>query len=100
MFATQSSRKTLSEADPKVQCSAVNAGKQSHESNSIWRSLSLRPQAIQTKLAVSQPGDPFEQEADRIADRVTSAPTPSLQRACDCGGACGQCGTATAEPED
>jgi Domain of unknown function (DUF4157) len=53
-------------------------------------------------LPVSEPDDPFEREADRIAEAVTSdAPrfnwsfsnvgvAPSLRRACECGGT-GQC---------
>lgn len=35
---------------------------------------------IQAKLKVSQPGDVYEQEADRIADRVMRIPEPSVQR--------------------
>jgi hypothetical protein len=31
--------------------------------------------AIQTKLAISKPGDEYEQEADRIADQVMTVPT-------------------------
>lgn len=42
--------------------------------NHIWQSLALRPGAIQTKMAVSQPGDPQEQQADHIADRVMRMP--------------------------
>ncbi len=57
---------------------------------------------IQAKLAISQPGDVYEQEADRVAEQViSSAPTqeadrvsdrvmhmsePGLERACACGG--------------
>jgi hypothetical protein len=38
--------------------------------------------AIQTKLAISKPGDTYEQEADRIADRVTATPAhPSVSGA-------------------
>lgn len=32
--------------------------------------LALRPSGVQAKLTVSQPDDPFEQEADQVADRV------------------------------
>jgi outer membrane protein OmpA-like peptidoglycan-associated protein len=60
---------------------------------------------LQTKLAVNQPGDVYEQEADRVADTVmrmtdSSLPQPtvtpahslgSLQRACACGGTCEHC---------
>ena len=31
---------------------------------------------IQAKLKISQPGDQYEQEADRVADQVTSMPSP------------------------
>ena len=36
---------------------------------------------IQTKLAVSRPGDIYEQEADRVAEHVMRAPESRLQRA-------------------
>ncbi len=48
---------------------------------------------IQTKLAINQPGDHYEQEADRIADQVMRMPEPQLQRACACGGGCPKCQT-------
>jgi len=55
----------------------------------------LESGAIQAKLRVSQPGDPDELEADRIAERVTSSAStvPSIQRKCDCptGGPCLEC---------
>ena len=35
---------------------------------------------IQTKLKFSEPGDKYEQEADRIADEVMRMPEPSVQR--------------------
>ena len=31
---------------------------------------------IQAKLALSHPGDPYEREADRVAEQVTSMPSP------------------------
>jgi len=37
-------------------------------------------QGIQTKLKISEPGDKYEQEADRIADEVMRMPEPSVQR--------------------
>ena len=46
---------------------------------------------IQAKLAIGEPNDAFEQEADRVATRVLRMPEPQLQRACDCGGACPSC---------
>jgi hypothetical protein len=54
---------------------------------------------IQTKLAIRQPGDPYEQEADRVAEEVMRMPNSSVQvqRKCACGdtpgpdGECKQC---------
>jgi hypothetical protein len=37
--------------------------------------------AIQAKLAVSQPGDLFEQEADHVAEWVSRMPEPQIQSA-------------------
>lgn len=47
---------------------------------------------IQPKLTISTPRDIYEQEADRVADRVMGMPEPQLQRVCACGGGCPQCG--------
>jgi Domain of unknown function (DUF4157) len=46
---------------------------------------------IQAKLAIGQPNDFYEQEADRVADRVMQMPEPQIQRTCDCGGVCPSC---------
>jgi hypothetical protein len=35
---------------------------------------------LQTKLKISEPGDQYEQEADRIADQVMRMPKPTIQR--------------------
>ena len=35
---------------------------------------------IQPKLAVSEPGDQYEQDADQVADQVMRMPAPTLQR--------------------
>ena len=35
---------------------------------------------IQAKLEVNQPGDRYEHEADRVADRVMRIPEPRMQR--------------------
>ena len=40
------------------------------DSSPTWQMLALRPGGVQAKLTVSQPDDPFEQEADQVADRV------------------------------
>jgi hypothetical protein len=48
----------------------------------VLRMLSRPTPAIQTKLTVNQPGDQYEQEADRVAEQVmrmpASAATPNL----------------------
>ena len=63
----------------------------------ILRTLSHSAPAIQTKLTVNQPGDPYEQEADRVADRhahprskvsgltESFSPTTKVLRKCSCG---------------
>lgn len=48
----------------------------------------VRPQA---KLAMGSPGDAYEREADRVAERVTGTAEPRPQSACACGGGCNAC---------
>ena len=47
--------------------------------------------SLQTKLKVNEPGDQYEQEADRIAEQVMRMPDPRLQRQCSCGTKGGEC---------
>ncbi len=46
---------------------------------------------LQTKLAINQPGDIYEQEADRVAEQVTGISDASrqMQHTCACGGTAG-----------
>ena len=37
-----------------------------------------KPGVIQTKLKISQPGDKYEQEADRVAEEVMRMPEPGI----------------------
>ena len=54
----------------------------------ILRTLQHSTPAIQTKLTVNQPGDVYEQEADRVADQVMRMPAnAAVQRRCS---ACAQ----------
>ena len=46
---------------------------------------------LQPKLAINRPGDEFEQEADRVADRVMRVSDPGMQRNCECEGQCPDC---------
>ena len=69
--------------------------------------------ALQAKLTLSQPGDAYEQEADRVADAVMRMPepvrpqapmvqiasAPSPQRKCACGGSEGECAACKEERE-
>lgn len=47
-----------------------------HKQNPIWQSLATAPNGIQPKLAVSQPNDPHEQEADRVAESIMRSAAP------------------------
>ena len=59
-------------------------------------SRALRSGRIQAKLTVGAPGDPYEQEADRVAEQVMSRTGgPAVQRkcnACEAGATCNKCG--------
>jgi hypothetical protein len=56
--------------------------------------------SIQPKLKVSQPGDVFEKEADRVAEQVIRMPeSPNLQHSCTCGGVrCNKCQVESQQP--
>lgn len=62
------------------------------QANSLWHQLATR---VQAKLTVSAPNDPYEREADRVADQVLQMPDSVVQRkcaACSAGGAtCPRC---------
>ena len=49
--------------------------------------------ALQTKLAINQPGDIYEEEADRVSEQVINMSAPQLQRTCVRGGECPKCQT-------
>lgn len=52
---------------------------------------------IQTKLAISSPGDAFEQEADAVANQVMRMPDPTVQRQCK---SCSDSSTASSNYEE
>src|SRR5262245_36712661 len=53
--------------------------------SSDWRALAQRNATmIQTKLKVSEPGDIYEQEADRISGEVLAAPTQTAASKTPC----------------
>ncbi len=96
-----------SSASPQLRSSKLHVSAVGNQA--IQRSFHGR--VLQTKLTINQPGDMFEQEADRVADTVmrmadlTTPPEPpmpnkppsGLQRACSCGGSgsgeCEECKT-------
>ena len=43
----------------------------------------MKSGALQAKLRIGQPGDVYEQEADRVADEVMRMPEPEMQRQVD-----------------
>ncbi len=59
-----------------------------------WANANSSSINLQTKLTVNEPGDIYEQEADRVADQVMRMPNPSatIQRKCACGGTPGSTG--------
>jgi hypothetical protein len=71
-----------------------------------FATVSLRPlqtPKVQAKLTINEPGDEYEQEADRVAEQVMRPSPPvaaiaakadktaDLRRACPCGGTCNKC---------
>jgi outer membrane protein OmpA-like peptidoglycan-associated protein len=48
--------------------------------NLLWQQLAMR---VQAKLRVSAPDDPYEREADQIANHVMRMPAPAVQRSCE-----------------
>ena len=63
---------------PKISVAALQ--RRQNEAEEIHRQREeeeeLRPKLIQTKLTIGQPGDKYEQEADRTAARVMAMPNP------------------------
>ena len=53
-----------------------------HGNQAVLRTLVRPAPAIQPKLTVNQPGDVYEQEADRVADQVMRMPAVAVQRKC------------------
>lgn len=67
--------KQLGEGKPG-RAEAATPGKSAVEQNALWQSLAFSSVKLQPKLAISQPDDPYEHEADRIADQVMQMATP------------------------
>jgi len=86
---TTSSRQTVIFSDaqpPAVQLQPV-----------VRPSQAVIQPAIQTKLTVNEPGDQYEQEADRLADRVMRMPDSNIPLQHKCSSAAGGPGTPSLE---
>ena len=65
--------------EPKAGLNGTASSRFGHD----FSRISINPpttRAIQTKLAINEPGDEYEQEADRVAEQVMRMPEPQLQR--------------------
>ena len=72
---------------------AANGGRANGSAAGLWtRALPALP--LQAKLTVNQPGDLYEQEADRVAAQVMRMPDPAagVVRRCACGGVADESG--------
>ena len=82
--------------EPRLQA-ACACGKSAEAGGECEKCSELRRLGLQTKLEVNEPGDTYEQEADRVAWQVTRTPEPQVQRTCACvkhtgdGGECAEC---------
>jgi len=72
----------LSGMHDRERAPALLALQQTHGNRYVQRVVS----GIQAKLVVRQPGDIYEQEADRVADEVMRMPEPGVQRQPEEGG--------------
>ncbi len=66
----------LSHLPPANRAPALRALQRTYGNQSVQRMAA----GIQAKLRVGQPGDVYEQEADRVADEVMRMPEPQVQR--------------------
>ena len=69
----------LSDMSSVQRAPVLSALQQTHGNRYVQRVVA----GIQAKLAVGQPGDMYEQEADRVADEVMRMPEPGVQRQAD-----------------
>mgnify|MGYP000875915458 CR=1 FL=1 len=54
-----------------------------HDFGQVQVQHTVPASTFQPKLTISQPGDPYEQEAERVADQVMRMPEPVVQRAAE-----------------
>jgi hypothetical protein len=106
MLAVRSRQTEVSRVG-KAPAKAQASGNRSGHANPLWDRLATgRPSPIQAKLTVNQPGDKYEQEAERVAEQITRTSAPSvlggatgIQRACACEGSASPCDKCKDEQE-
>jgi Domain of unknown function (DUF4157) len=77
MFAPPSHNPAKKSAEGKAKSADVAAGpKDPRRPNPVWQSLAMRSGVVQAKLTIGQADDPYEREADRVADQVMRIPAP------------------------
>ncbi len=83
MFASRTRNQVKEPAESKAKRGAAPpARRDAPEHNSLWQALAIRTAMVRPKLTVSQANDPYEQEADRVAEQVMRRPESRLQRVC------------------
>ena len=75
-FSAESIATELGGRSAAERAPALLALQQTHGNQYVQRVVA----GIQAKLTVGQPGDKYEQEADRVAELVMQMPEPQLQR--------------------
>jgi Domain of unknown function (DUF4157) len=89
-------RRSTADSEGAIPCAGVQQNAGNFAVQRLFKSGSL-----QTKLSISQPDDPYEREADRIANAITSTADPMLARKCaSCESTGSSCASCAAEPEE
>lgn len=94
-FATQ--RRSSRRASPPIMRTASRLRRTQGPGDTLQRAIGnsatsrlLKSGGLQPKLTISEPGDMYEREADRVADQVMRMPEATVARSCGCNG-CSDC---------
>lgn len=89
-------RRSTADSEGAIPCAGVQQNAGNFAVQRLFKSGSL-----QAKLSISQPDDPYERQADRIANAITSTAQPMLARKCaSCESTGSSCASCAAEPEE
>ena len=89
-------RQSTADSERAIPCAGVQQNAGNFAVQRLFKSGSL-----QAKLSISQPDDPYERQADRIANAITSTAQPVLARKCaSCESTGSSCASCAAEPEE